>query len=24
VLFLVDIFFGYMFYFMHVLKSPPF
>jgi preprotein translocase subunit SecE len=24
VLFLVDVFFGYLFYFMHVLKSPPF
>lgn len=24
VLFLVDIFFGYLFYFLHVLKSPPF
>jgi preprotein translocase subunit SecE len=24
VLFLVDVFFGYLFYFLHVLKSPPF
>jgi preprotein translocase SecE subunit len=24
ILFLVDIFFGYLFYFLHVLKSPPF